>query len=105
MKKETKKKLKNAAYIAAGIGGVAFVGTAAYVFGYKPDVVDNPCFRSCHRDNGCPKKPFDKAWKANWQTVKQLFLYGEVCNSYQVGDKYYTGHSKNAFCRSINPFK
>lgn len=105
MKNETKKKIKTAAYIAGGIAVTVAVGTAAYVFGHKPAVVNNPCFRSCHRADGCPKKAFDKAWKANWQSVKQLLLHGEVCNSYQVGERCYTGHSKEAFCRSINPFK
>lgn len=105
MKQKTKKRKKYAACITGGVVLAAVAGTAAYVFGHKPDVVNKPCFRSCHRIDKLPKKPFDKAWKANWQTVKQFFFHGEVCNSYKVGGKYYTGHSKNAFCRSINPFK
>lgn len=105
MTEKNKKRLKTAAYIAGGTILVAAVGTSAYVFGHKPDFVSNPCFRSCHCANGCPKKAFDKAWKANLQSVKQLLRYGEVCNSYQVGDKFYTGHSKTAFCKNINPFK
>lgn len=103
--KEMKQYIKNGLYITGGIAFVGIVATGAYVFGHKPDVVESPCFRSCYRADGCPKVAFDKAWKANWQCVKQLFRYGEVCNSYQVGDKFYTGHSKNAFCRNINPFK
>lgn len=105
MKKETIKGLKIIAYIAGGVVLAVAAGTAAYVFGYTPDVVERPCFRSCHRADGCPKKSFDKAWKANWQSVKQLVLHGEVCNSYQVDGKFYTGHSKKAFCKNINPFK
>lgn len=105
MKEKTKKRTKYAACITGGVVLATVAGTAAYVFGHKPDVVNKPCFRSCHRIDKLPKKTFGKAWKANWQTVKQFFFHGEVCNSYKVGDKYYTGHSKNAFCRSINPFK
>lgn len=105
MKSETKKKVKKVGYVLGGGVLVIAAGTAAYVFGHTPDYVDNPCFRSCHRANGCPKKPFDKAWKANWQSVKQFILHGEICNSYQVDNRFYTGHSKNAFCKNINPFK
>lgn len=105
MKKETKKKVKIAAYIVGSFAVAVAAGTAAYMFGHKPALVNNPCFRSCHRADGCPKKAFDKPWKANWQSVKQLFLHGEICNSYQVGNKFYTGHSKKAFCRSINLLK
>ena len=96
-----KKILKIGAYTLAGTLTVAAVGALAYVFGHKPDVVSEPCFRSCHRADGYPKKAFDKPWKANWQSVKQLVVYGEVCNAYQVADRFYTGHSKNAFRRNI----
>ena len=99
--KKSKKIVKAVAYIAGG--NVLFA--AAYVFRHKPDLVTTTCFRSCHCANGCPKKAFDKAWQANLQSVKQLLRYGEVCNSYQVGNKFYTGHSKTAFCKNINPFK
>lgn len=90
------------------LGGTALLTTAvaaAYVFGHKPDIVTNPCWRSCHLADGRCKKAFETAAKANWQSVKQFVLHGEICNSYQVGDKFYTGHSKYAWCRSINPFK
>lgn len=100
-----KKTIKKAMYVTGEIITCVTVGTAIYVFGHKPDVVTNPCFRSCFRADGCRKIAFDKAWKANVQTVIQLVRYGEVCSSYQVGDKFYTGHSNKAFCRNINPFK
>lgn len=99
------KKIKKIAIIGGCAVLLATVGTAAYVFGHKPDVVTNPCWRSCHLADGRCKKAFNTAVQANWQSVKQLFLHGEVCNPYQVGDKYYTGHSKNAWCKSINPLK
>lgn len=93
------------AYIVGGAGLLGLAGAVVYVIGHKPDVVENPCWRSCHLANGACKKSFNKPWKANFQSLMQLLRYGEVCNSYQVGDKYYTGHSKNAWCRNINPFK
>lgn len=96
-----KKNLKIAGYALGVVSALIGVGTLAYVFRHKPDVVLEPCFRSCHRADGCPKKAFDKPWKANWQSVKQLVVYGEVCNAYQVADRFYTGHSKNAFRRNI----
>lgn len=105
MKKENKKKLKISAYIAGGLVLTLAAGTAAYVFGHKPAKVLNPCFRSCHRADGCAKKAFNSAWRANLQSLLQVVRYGEVCNAYQVGNKFYTGHSKTAFCRNINPFK
>lgn len=104
-KKKKMTKIKKYGYIAAGAVAVAGIAGAAYVFGHRPDVVKSPCFRSCFRADGCPKMPFNSAWRANLQSVIQLFRYGEVCNSYQVGDRYYTGHSKNAIFRSINIFK
>lgn len=102
MKNKTKQKLVT---ITSGIVLIAAAGTAAYVFGSKPDVVNNPCHRCFYRADGHKKMAFDSPAKANWQTVKQFVLHGEICSSYQVGDKYYTGHSRNAWCRSINPFK
>lgn len=94
----TKKKL---AIFGISTVAVAALSTVAYVFGHKPDVVENPCWRSCHLADGRCKKAFDTAAEANWQSVKQLVHHGEVCNSYQVGDKYYTGHSKYARIKSI----
>ena len=101
------KKIKNNK-IAKFVGSavlLAAAGTAAYVYGHKPVVVENPCWRSCHLVDGRCKKAFDTARQANWQSVKQLVLHGEVCNPYQVGEKFYTGHSKNAWFKSVNPFK
>ena len=85
----------------AGTISLLGLATVVYVFGHKPDVVSEPCFRSRHRADGRPKKAFNTPQAANWQSVKQLVRYGEVCNSYQVDDEYYTGHSKNAFRRNI----
>lgn len=89
-----KKKKKKIVIGIATIAGAAAAAVAAYVFGHKPDIVTNPCYRSLHRADGRPKVAFDSAWRANWQSVKQLLFHGEVCNSYQVNDKYYTGHSR-----------
>lgn len=100
-----KKKIKKIACVAAGCAAAAGLGLIAFVYGHKPDVVNNPCFRSTHRADGKPKKPFNTAKEANMQSLKQFFRHGEVCNSYQVGDKYYTGHSNTAPFRNINPFK
>lgn len=101
-KKNTFKKVGSS---AAGFASAVVSGVVLFVFGNKPDVVSNPCYRSSHRADGYPKKVFDKAWKANWQSVKQLVCYGEVCNPYQVGRKFYTGHSRKAWVRNINIFK
>ena len=90
MKNKVKKCLKTTALLA----GTTTAAVALYVIGHKPDVVTNPCFRSLHRADGRPKIAFDTAWRANLQSVKQFFLHGEVCNSYQVNDKFYTGHSR-----------
>lgn len=98
-------KKKNIAKIIGGTLVLTTAVTVAYVVGHKPDIVTNPCWRSCHLADGRCKMAFDTAAKANLQTVKQFFRHGEICNSYKVGDKYYTGHSRNAWCRSINPFK
>ena len=97
----TRKILKKIGYSILGTAAILAAGTLVYVLGHKPDVVSEPCFRSRHRADGRPKKAFNTAQKANWQSVKQFVRYGEVCNSYQVDDKYYTGHSKNAFCKNI----
>ena len=103
-----KEKRKTAKKIFIGVGavvGVTFMAIGGYVLFHKPPVVRNPCQRSFFRADGIPKVAFDKAWKANWQSVIQLVHYGEICNSYKVGESYYTGHSKYAKYRSINPFK
>lgn len=105
MKRENKKKLKKAGYIAGGTILGAAAGILIYVFGHKPDEVANPCFRTLHRADGTPKCTFDKAWEANWQSVKQLILHGELCNSYKANGKYLTGHSRNALFRNINFLK
>jgi hypothetical protein len=89
-----KKKKKKIVATVAAVVGTATAVVATYVFGHKPNVVTKPCYRSLHRADGRPKIAFDSAWRANWQSVKQLFLHGEVCNSYQVNDKFYTGHSR-----------
>lgn len=105
MNEKLKKAAKTAAYAVGGIAVATAVGAAAFVCFNKPSVVQNPCWRSCHLADGRCKKAFDAAWKANLQSVKQFFLHGEICNPYQVGNKFYTGHSKYAICRSINLFK
>lgn len=79
--------------ILVGITGSVLGCGALYVFGHKPDVVKHPCKRSTFRKDGKPKVAFDTAYRANLQTIIQLLFYGELCNSYQVGGKYYTGHS------------
>lgn len=89
-----KKKKKKIVATVAAVVGTATAVVATYVFGHKPNVVTKPCYRSLHRADGRPKIAFDSAWRANWQSVKQLILHGEVCNSYQVNDKFYTGHSR-----------
>lgn len=106
MKRKTE--LSTAKKIGYGVGavaGVTLLFTVGYVAFHKPDIVKNPCPRSFYRADGIPKKAFDKPWKANLQTVIQLVRHGEICNSYQVGEKFFTGHSKKAICRCINPFK
>ena len=99
-----KKKIKKIACVAAGCAAIACAGVIAFVYGHKPDVVKNPCFRTTHRADGKPKKPFDTPQAANWQSVKQFLRHGEVCNSYESEGKYYTGHSNKALIRSLNPF-
>lgn len=95
------------AVVEAGVTTIvsSALGSTIYVVCNKPSVVTNPCRRTFYREDGVPKKAFDTAWRANLQVVKQLFLHGEVCNPYQANGKYYTGHSKYAPIKSINPFK
>lgn len=100
-----KKKIKKCLYVVGGTLGTGLVITGAFVLFNKPSKVRTPCWRSFNRADGTPKIAFDSPQRANLQSVKQLFLHGEVCNPYQAGDKYYTGHSKNAFIKNINPFK
>ena len=104
-KKMEAKKIKKAC-ITGGIilSGGLLLGVC-YVRFHKPAVVQRPCYRSFHRADGCPKVAYDTSQKANWQSIKQLLRHGEICNPYQVGNKYYTGHSKYALCKNINPFK
>ena len=104
-KKMNKKTLKNIGIGVGVVAGVSILAIGGYVVFHKPSEVRNPCQRSFFRADGIPKVAFDKAWKANLQSVIQLVHYGEICNSYQVGESYYTGHSKYAKYRSINPFK
>lgn len=96
---------KKICYGVGAVAGVTLLLTGGYVAFHKPDVVKNPCPRSFFRADGIPKKAFDKPWKANLQTVIQLVRHGEICNTYQVGEKFFTGHSKKSICRCINPFK
>lgn len=82
--------------VVLSILGTLAVGALAiggYVQFHKPDVVEHVCVRSTHCANGKPKIAFDTPQQANWQTVKIFFQYLDIQNSYQVGDKYYTGHS------------
>ena len=76
----------------------------AFVYGHKPDVVKNKCFRTTNRADGKPKIAFDTPQAANLQSLKQFLLHGEFCNPYESDGKYYTGHSNKALIRSINPF-
>lgn len=107
MSKETiKQKLKTVGKTILVASIVSALGTAAYVVFNKPKQVKNACPRTYHRADGKPKVAYNSAQRANWQAVKQLFLHGEVCNPYQAPNgKYYTGHSKNAIIKSINPLK
>ena len=89
---------------AASIAGAAVIGTVVALT-RKPDVVTNPCWRTFHKADGTPKKPFDTALQANLQSLKQLVQHGEVCNPYQANGKFFTGHSNTALVRSINPIK
>lgn len=101
MKTKTKKVLLT----LGGAVGAAGLFTAAYVMFNKPSHVEHTCPRTFTRGDGKPKIAFQSPRRANFQSVKQLFLHGEVCNPYEANGKYYTGHSKNAFIKSINPFK
>lgn len=105
MKPKTKKKKKKF-FKAVGwttFGATLIAGT--YIVFNKPNKVENPTFRTRHRADGIPKIAFDKAWQANLQSVKQLVMHGEICTPYQDGDKFFTGHTRNARLRNINPFK
>lgn len=101
----TRTNTKRICYGIVAVAGAALLITGGYVAFHNPDVVKNPCTRSFFRADGIPKVAFDKAWKANLQSVIQFVRYGEICNSYQVGELFFTGHSNKAFCRCINPFK
>ena len=103
-KKMDKKTLTKIGICVGAVATISLLAVGGYVVFHKPSVVRNPCQRSFVRADGIPKVAFDKAWKANLQSVIQLVHYGEICNSYQVGESYYTGHSKYAKYRSINPF-
>lgn len=83
------------------MAGVAVAVAGAYVCLHKPAVVNNSCWRSTHRADGRPKKSFDSAARANLQSLIQLLRHGEICNSYKVGDKYYTGHSNKTPIKSV----
>lgn len=101
MKESTKKRLKRVGIVAGIAIGVPAVSILGYVLLHKPVKVEHPCKRTFTRADGIPKKAFDSAIRANWQSVVQLFCHGEVCNSYEAKGKFYTGHSKNSIIRSI----
>lgn len=105
MEQQKKSTAKKICYCIGGVAGISILAIGGYVFFHKPPVVRNPCQRSFFRADGIPKVAYDKAWKANLQSFFQFVHYGEICNSYQVGESFYTGHSKYAKHRSINPFK
>lgn len=102
MKKETIKKAgKIAGYTIAGIAFVAAAAaTVLFVVVNKPAEAKK-CFRATHRANGAKKVAFKTPLRANLQSAKQFWFYGEVYNPYKVGKRYYTGHSKFAPIRSI----
>lgn len=105
MKKEFKKNIKTAGKLVFGVVIVCAAGAATYVGFNKPAKVTNPCHRTYFRADGKPKVAFNSAHSANLQSLKQFVRYGEVCNVYQAPNgKFYTGHSKNAVVRNINPF-
>lgn len=90
-----KKVAKWAIEAAAITAGVVFVIGVGYVFLNEPNQ-GYGCWRSTHRSDGKPKVAFGTPERANFQSLKQLVLYGEVCHPYKVGDKYYTGHKRAA---------
>lgn len=98
-------KKKKIALIFGGASLVVLGGVLCYMYGHKPNKVNNPCWCTFHRSDGVAKKAFNTAAEANKQTIKQLIFHGEICNSYEANGKFYTGHSKNAPFKSINPFK
>ena len=96
MDKEYKNKIKKVAkwsFVAATIGAV-LVGVG-YVFLNEPNQGKGN-WRSTHRSDGKPKVAYNTAKRANFQSLKQLILHGEVCHPYQISDKYYTGHKRAA---------
>ena len=99
-----KAKTKRMLLVASSVAGAAVIGTV-FALTRKPTVVENPCWRTFHRADGTPKKPFDTAFDANLQSLKQLVKHGEICNPYQANGKFFTGHSNTALVRSINPIK
>ena len=90
-----KKVAKWAIEAAAITAGVVFVIGVGYVFLNEPNQ-GYGSWRSTHRSDGKPKVAFDTPERANFQSLKQLVQYGEVCHPYKVGDKYYTGHKRAA---------
>jgi hypothetical protein len=93
MEKENKEKSKLGFVLKAGaiLLGSAMVFGVAYVLFNKPSVGKNSP-RSIYRADGKPKVAFDTPQRANFQALKQLIKYGELCHPYRIGDKYYTGH-------------
>lgn len=85
----------------AGTASCVLVAAAGYVLFNKPAVVTNPCKRTFYRLDGKPKVSFKTPQRANWQSLKQLCCYGEVCNPYYANGRYYTGHSNKAPIKSI----
>lgn len=93
MKETTKKNIKKGAKIAGIALGLTAVAGIAFVYGYTPKPgSDSP--RALLRLDGVPKKAFKTARRANLQCIIQLVRYGELCLSYRVGDKFYTGHNR-----------
>lgn len=90
-----KNKFKKFLLIGGGAVTLAGVGILTWVFGHTP-VEGKHNWRSTHRKDGVPKKAFDSPSEANLQSLIQLLKYGEKCNSYREGDKYYTGHRYNS---------
>lgn len=97
---ETKTK-KILGYGIAGCALAVVAVGAAYVMFNTPDKVKTPCWRTFHRKDRKPKMAFKSAARANFQSLTQLVLHGEVCNSYEANGKFYTGHSKYAAIKNI----
>lgn len=67
--------------VSAAVG--AAVGTAGwFMCTHKPDIVKTPCVRTFFRSDGIAKKSFDSSWRANLQSIIQLFSHGEICLPY-----------------------